>query len=80
MTGALVELWRYPVKSVLGEPLTAVEVTADGLPPDVDALRVPARLHRVVPLPQLGPQPCVGAYAQVVRGGRVELGDDVEVC
>jgi uncharacterized protein YcbX len=61
-------------------PRCAVPTLAHGsLPRQSDALRVPARLNRVAPLPQLGPQPCVGAYAQVVRGGRVEQGSVVEV-
>jgi MOSC domain-containing protein len=30
----IAELWRYPVKSLQGEPLDAVEVTADGLEGD----------------------------------------------
>ena len=37
------------------------------------------RLNRVVPLPGLAAQPCVGAYAQVVRPGRVRLGDPVRL-
>ena len=28
------ELWRYPVKSLAGEPLDSVEITADGIPGD----------------------------------------------
>ncbi|MFC4017199.1 MOSC domain-containing protein [Micromonospora sp. GCM10011542] len=59
-------------------PRCAVPTLAHGtLPRETDALRVPARLNRVEPLPGLGPQPCVGAYARVVRAGRVELGDAV---
>ncbi|SCL72288.1 hypothetical protein GA0070606_6033 [Micromonospora citrea] len=61
-------------------PRCAVPTLTHGsLPRQPDALRVPARLNRVAPLPQLGPQPCVGAYAQVVRGGRAEQGAVVEV-
>ena len=30
----MVELWRYPVKSLQGERLTAVNVEADGLQDD----------------------------------------------
>lgn len=61
-------------------PRCAVPTLAHGaLPPEPDALRVPARLNRVVPVPELGPLPCVGAYAQVVRPGRVSVGDAVEV-
>ncbi|MEU6075079.1 MOSC domain-containing protein [Micromonospora sp. NPDC047074] len=61
-------------------PRCAVPTLAHGsLPRLAGALRVPASLNRVAPLPQLGPQPCVGAYAQVLRGGRVALGAPVEV-
>ena len=28
------ELWRYPVKSLAGEPLDAAEISADGIPGD----------------------------------------------
>ena len=40
LVGAVEELWRYPVKSMLGEQLTATEVTESGLLGDrVYALR-----------------------------------------
>ncbi|MFI6230543.1 MOSC domain-containing protein [Micromonospora echinospora] len=61
-------------------PRCAVPTLAHGdLPAAPDALRVPARLNRVAPVPQLGPLPCVGAYAQVVHPGRVEAGDPVRL-
>jgi MOSC domain-containing protein len=28
------ELWRYPVKSLAGEPLDSAEISADGIPGD----------------------------------------------
>jgi uncharacterized protein YcbX len=46
-----------------------------GLPHDPDALRVPARHNRISPLDTLGPQPCAGAYAQVLHPGRIQVGD-----
>ncbi|MEH1166826.1 MOSC domain-containing protein [Micromonospora sp. CPCC 205539] len=62
-------------------PRCAVSTLVHGpLPRAVEALRVPARLNRVEPLPGMGPQPCVGAYARVVRAGRVAEGDRVSVC
>ncbi|MDH6461907.1 uncharacterized protein YcbX [Micromonospora sp. A200] len=68
------------LRVVAPTPRCAVPTLAHGpLPPDPEALRAAARLNRVVPLPALGPQPCVGAYAVVVRAGRVEVGDPVEV-
>ncbi|MFG2104523.1 MOSC N-terminal beta barrel domain-containing protein [Micromonospora echinaurantiaca] len=61
-------------------PRCAVPTLAHGeLPRQVAALRAAARLNRVAPLPQLDPQPCVGAYALVVRAGRVAQGALVEV-
>jgi uncharacterized protein YcbX len=51
-----------------------------GLPPDPDALRVPLR-HNFVPVPieGFGSAPCLGAYATVVTGGRLSLGDEVRL-
>jgi len=31
--------------------------------------------NRISPLDDSGPQPCAGVYPQVVRPGRVEVGD-----
>lgn len=31
VVGSIVSLWRYPVKSMMGEELNAAEVTRDGL-------------------------------------------------
>ena len=59
-------------------PRCAVPTLAHGdLPRDPEALRVPARHNRVVPLPALGPQPCVGVYAEVLSPGTVRRGDQV---
>lgn len=66
------------LRVVAPTPRCAVPTLAHGaLPRDLDALRVPGRCNRVVPLPGLSAQPCVGAYAQVVRPGRIRLGDAV---
>ena len=45
------------------------------LPRDPDALRVLATHNRISPLDALGPQPCAGAYAQVLHPGRIKVGD-----
>ena len=50
-----------------------------GLPRDVDALRVPAAHNRISPFDGLGPQPCAGVYAQVLRPGRIQVGDVVRL-
>lgn len=49
------------------------------LPRDTAALRVLAQHNRVVPLEALGPQPCAGVYAEVVRPGRIGVGDEVRL-
>ena len=59
-------------------PRCAVPTLAHGgLPRDAEALRVLARHNRVRPLPELGPEPCAGVYAEVLRPGRIRAGDPV---
>ncbi|WP_308314102.1 MOSC N-terminal beta barrel domain-containing protein [Streptomyces sp. GbtcB7] len=59
-------------------PRCAVLTLAHGaLPPDAAALRVLADHNRVIPLESMGPQPCAGVYAQVLRPGPIQLGDPV---
>ena len=48
-----------------------------GPPPDRAALRVLAGHNRIKPIAALAPQPCAGVYAQVLRPGRIQLGDIV---
>ncbi len=36
--GSVVSLWRYPVKSMMGEELNATEVTERGEEGEIDAL------------------------------------------
>jgi uncharacterized protein len=48
-----------------------------GLPLDRAALRVLADHNRIRPQDAFGPQPCAGVYAQVLRPGRIQLGDIV---
>jgi hypothetical protein len=50
-----------------------------GLPRDIDAVRVPAAHNRISPLEGLGPQPCAGVYAQVLRPGRIKVDDVVRL-
>ncbi len=47
-----------------------------GLPRDLDVLRVLVK-NNMVDIPGMGKRPCAGAYAQVVKTGRVALGDRV---
>jgi hypothetical protein len=59
-------------------PRCAIPTLAHGgLPRDTEALRVVARHNRVSPLPGLDPEPCAGAYAEVLHPGRIRAGDPV---
>ena len=59
-------------------PRCAVPTLAHGdLPRDTEALRVLARHNRIRPLPESGPEPCAGVYAEVLRPGRIRAGDAV---
>jgi uncharacterized protein YcbX len=61
-------------------PRCAIPTLAHGtLPPDTGALRVLAEHNRVTPLESMGPQPCAGVYAQVLRPGRIRPGDPVRL-
>ena len=61
-------------------PRCAVPTLVHGaLPRDPDALRVLARHNRVEPLDSLGPEPCAGVYAEVLRPGRIRTGDPVRL-
>jgi uncharacterized protein len=63
---------------MLRTPRCAIPTLEHGdLPRDRDALRVPAAHNRISPLGDFGSQPCVGVYAQVLRPGRVQVGDAV---
>ncbi|GAA5705531.1 hypothetical protein AQJ43_07905 [Streptomyces avermitilis] len=59
-------------------PRCAIPTLAHGtVPADTAALRVLAEHNRVTPTESMGPQPCAGVYAQVLRPGRIRLGDPV---
>jgi uncharacterized protein len=61
-------------------PRCAIPTLEHGrLPRDRDALRVPASHNRISAREGLSPQPCVGAYAQVLHPGRIKVGDPVSV-
>ncbi|MEY9871449.1 uncharacterized protein YcbX [Streptacidiphilus sp. MAP12-33] len=65
------------LRVIASTPRCAVPTLAHGpLPRDLDALRVPAAHHRVPALPGRAAEPCVGVYAQVVRPGRIGVGDE----
>jgi len=66
------QLWRYPVKSLAGEPLTEAPLTADGIPGDrivhvagPEGVRT-ARLHYRL----LGLKGTTGAHGPLINGWR----------
>jgi uncharacterized protein YcbX len=61
-------------------PRCAIPTLEHGdLPRDSAALRVLADHNRVTPVEPLAPQPCAGAYAQVLHPGRIRVGDLVRL-
>ena len=61
-------------------PRCAIPTLEHGdLPSDTAALRVLADHNRVTPVEPLAPQPCAGGYAQVLRPGRIRVGDMVRL-
>jgi uncharacterized protein YcbX len=61
-------------------PRCAIPTLEHGdLPRDSAALRVLADHNRVIPVEPLAPQPCAGAYAQVLHPGRIRIGDEVRL-
>lgn len=61
-------------------PRCAIPTLEHGdLPRDSDALRAVAVGNRIRPVASLGPQPCAGVYAQVLRPGRIQVGDSVSL-
>lgn len=66
------------VRVINRTPRCAIPTLEHGrLPRDTNALRVPAAHNRVSPAPGWDPQPCAGVHAQVLRPGRIRLGDPV---
>ncbi len=66
------------VRVIARTPRCAVPTLAHGaLPRDTEALRVLARHNRVTPMAGLDPEPCAGVYAEVLRPGRIRVGDAV---
>ncbi|MFF4948202.1 MOSC domain-containing protein [Streptomyces chattanoogensis] len=71
---------RLTLRVVASTPRCAVPTLAHGaLPQDKAALRSLAAHHRIIAMPGRPPEPCAGVYAQVIRPGRIELGDTVRL-
>ena len=68
------------VRIINRTPRCAIPTLEHGdLPRDTDALRVPAAHNRICPADDWSPAPCVGVHGQVIRPGRIELGDEVRL-
>ena len=68
------------IRVISRTPRCAIPTLEHGdLPRDTDALRVPAAHNRISPAYDWHPEPCVGVHGQVIRPGRVELGDEVRL-
>ena len=64
------------IRVIARTPRCAIPTLEHGeLPRDTHALRVPAEHNRISAMAGFGPQPCAGVYAQVLRPGRIRLGD-----
>ena len=80
MAGRVVTLWRYPIKSMIGEEVrlgitgpcprcVMTTLPQADLPADHGILRTAARHHQVN----------VGVYASVLQGGTMRRGDLIRV-
>lgn len=68
------------LRMMVPTPRCAIPTLEHGdLPRDPAALRVPAERNRVEPLAGMGPRPCAGVYAQVLRPGRIRQGDPLRL-
>jgi hypothetical protein len=66
------------IRTMSRTPRCAIPTLEHGdLPRDTAALRVLADHNRLTPVDPLAPQPCAGAYAQVLHPGRIGVGDVV---
>ena len=80
MTMHVAELWRYPVKSLAGEPLDSVEITADGIPGDrvVQVYDAKGRVVTARTAPRLlGLKAVLGEKGEPIVNGRPWTAPDV---
>jgi uncharacterized protein YcbX len=74
-TGREISIGQVLLPVILPTPRCAVPTLAHGtLPRNTDAVRTLLE-HNRIPVPGHGTQPCLGAYAQVVNGGTISVGD-----
>ena len=75
MAGKVVTLWRYPIKSMMGEELNATDVTTQGLLGDRAYALIDQATTKVARHNQVN----VGVYASVLAGGTIRRGDAIRV-
>ena len=66
------------LRIIMDTPRCAVPTLDHGNGRDLDAVRTVAT-RNVIDLPAFGRQPCAGVYAQVLRAGRIAIGDPVRL-
>lgn len=77
--GRELHLGDVVLEVIVASPRCAVPTLEHGeLPRDTAALRTVAQ-HNRVPVLDLGPQPCAGVYARVLRSGVLAKGDPVRL-
>ena len=71
----MISIGHVLLRIVLPTPRCAVPTLAHGdLAPRTDAVRALLEDNRIA-VPGHGRQPCLGAYATVLRGGTITIGD-----
>ncbi len=78
-TGREITIGAVRLSVIVPTPRCAVPTLAHGsLPRRPDAVRALLQRNRI-PVFDSGPQPCLGAYAQVLTGGTISLGDHAQI-
>jgi uncharacterized protein len=78
-TGREISIGRVLLSVIIPTPRCAVPALAHGaLPRRTEAVRTLLE-HNRISVPGHGTQPCLGAYAQVLRGGTIAVGDHAEL-
>lgn len=74
-TGREIDIGEVRLRIIMSTPRCAVPTLPHGaLPTRTDAVRTVLQ-QNLITLPGFGPKPCLGAYAQVISGGTISVGD-----